>query len=427
MKDTIIKMFNLEPSELKDVEIICSDYTVYALVTLNVKRQRCPACGCTTKRIHDYQQRTLTHAVINDLYTSIVFNQRRYRCTNCDKSFPETNPFAFPNRRVSKFLVMRVMKMLKNPRITFSQVANETGLSVSSVIRIFDRFAGITPISLPTCLCIDEVYAIKYKQRIYACVLVNMQSSQIYDLLPSRKKSDLSTYFSRISREERAKVKYVCMDMYQLYKDVAEVYFPNAKICVDSFHVVKQINYAFTSVRVRVMKSFETTSEEYQLLKHFNWLLSKNSNKLDMHEYIDLHRYYYSFDSQYATPQVIIDKMLSWSYELNAAYSMKETYSFINSTSTSENAEKRIDNFIGELLLYDIRELTSVARTLRHWKKEIVNSFDRVNGQRISNGPIESVNSRIKIIKQNGNGYKNFERFRTRVIYALNEDSSIKI
>lgn len=69
-------------------------------------------------------------------------------------------------------------------------------------------------------------------------------------------------------------------------------------------------------------------------------------------------------------------------------------------------------------MLYDIRELTTVARTLRHWKKEIVNSFDRVDGQRISNGPIESVNSRIKVVKQNGNGYKNFERFKTRVIHV---------
>ena len=427
MKDTIIKSFNLEPSELQDVEIVSSDFTVYAIVTLRIRHQRCPVCGCSTKRVHDYHKRTLTHSVINDVYTTIVFNQRRYRCVNCDKSFPEANPFAYPNRRTSKYVVLRVMKMLKNPRMTFTQVADAVGLSTSSVIRIFDKYAGVTPISLPTCLCIDEVYAIKYKQRIYACVLVDMQTSQIYDLLPTRKKADLSAYFSRISRDERCKVKYVCMDMFQLYKDVAEVYFPNAKLCVDSFHVVKLINYAFTTVRVRVMKSFETFSEEYQLLKHFNWLLSKNSSKLDLYEHIDLHKYYYCFDSQYVTPKVIIEKMLSWSYELNAAYSMKEEYAYINSTSTAENAEQRIDNFIAELVLYDVKELTNVARTLRHWKKEIVNSFDRVGGQRISNGPIESVNSRIKVIKQNGNGYRNFERFKLRVLYALNEDSAIKI
>ena len=50
-----------------------------------------------------------------------------------------------------------------------------------------------------------------------------------------------------------------------------------------------------------------------------------------------------------------------------------------------------------------------------------------VDGQRISNGPIESVNSRIKVIKQNGNGYRNFECFKLRVLYSLNDNSSIKI
>ena len=106
---------------------------------------------------------------------------------------------------------------------------------------------------------------------------------------------------------------------------------------------------------------------------------------------------------------------------------MKEEYAFINATSTPGNAERRIENFIAELLLYDVRELTRVAKMLRHWKGEIINSFDRVDGQRISNGPIESVNSRIKVIKQNGNGYRNFERFKLRVLYSLNDNSSIKI
>lgn len=426
MKDTIIKLFNLEPSELRDVEIISSENTVYAIITLNVRRQRCPNCGCTTKRIHDYHKRTLDHALITDVRTVIVFNQRRYRCVNCSKSFPEVNPFAYPNRRVSDYVILRVMKLLRNPRMTFTQVADEVGLAPSSVVRIFDKYAGITPISLPVCLCIDEVYAIKYKQKIFACVLVDMQSSQIYDLLPSRKKSDLSDYFSRISLEERSKVKYICMDMYQLYKDVAEIYFPNATICIDSFHVVKLINNAFNNIRIRVMRSYETTSEEYHLLKHFNWVLVRNSNKLDLNETVDLHRYYYAFDTQYPTIRVMIEKLSSLNFDLAAAYSMKEEYAYINSTSTTENAENRLDNFIGELLLYDVRELTSVARTLKRWKPEIINSFNRIDGQRISNGPVESVNSRIKIIKQNGNGYRNFDRFRLRALYSLNDSSSIK-
>lgn len=63
---------------------------------------------------------------------------------------------------------------------------------------------------------------------------------------------------------------------------------------------------------------------------------------------------------------------------------------------------------------------------IRRWRTPIQNSFDRYEGQRISNGPVESINSRIKSIKTNGNGYGNFARFRLRVMYSLNRDSSIR-
>ena len=88
-----------------------------------------------------------------------------------------------------------------------------------------------------------------------------------------------------------------------------------------------------------------------QLLKRFNWVLIKDSSKINLYESIDLHKYYYCVDSRYVTPRVLIDKMLSWDFDLNAAYSMKEEYAYINRTSTSENAEKRLENYIGELTI----------------------------------------------------------------------------
>ena len=51
----------------------------------------------------------------------------------------------------------------------------------------------------------------------------------------------------------------------------------------------------------------------------------------------------------------------------------------------------------------------------------------KIYNSRLSNGPIESVNARIDVIKLNGNGYRNFERFKLRVLYSLNENSSIRI
>lgn len=38
MKDTIIKLFNLEPSELQDIEIVSTDFSVNGIITLKVRR-----------------------------------------------------------------------------------------------------------------------------------------------------------------------------------------------------------------------------------------------------------------------------------------------------------------------------------------------------------------------------------------------------
>ena len=41
-----------------------------------------------------------------------------------------------------------------------------------------------------------------------------------------------------------------------------------------------------------------------------------------------------------------------------------------------------------------------------------------IYSSRLSNGPIESINRKVKDLKRLGRGYKNFEHFRNRFLYA---------
>ena len=59
---------------------------------------------------------------------------------------------------------------------------------------------------------------------------------------------------------------------------------------------------------------------------------------------------------------------------------------------------------------------------LETWFDEIVNSFTFYNGRRISNGPIESLNRRLRIITSNSYGMNNFTRERNRFMYCFNVD-----
>lgn len=91
--------------------------------------------------------------------------------------------------------------------------------------------------------------------------------------------------------------------------------------------------------------------------------------------------------------------------------------------TTYINAAQELNALIMEFSNSSIEEMNKFARTLQEWKKEIINSFIRADGNRhISNGPIENVNKTIKNIKYNANGYTNWERFRNRVLFVLNSD-----
>ncbi|NCF00075.1 hypothetical protein D1151_13365 [Emergencia sp. 1XD21-10] len=85
-----------------------------------------------------------------------------------------------------------------------------------------------------------------------------------------------------------------------------------------------------------------------------------------------------------------------------------------------------MDCLLEDLYTFNIPEFNTIGRSIKKWRQEIINSFDTYDGRRISNGPIESVNSRIKLLKRNANGYKNFDKLRRRILYSLNSNLTVK-
>jgi len=50
------------------------------------------------------------------------------------------------------------------------------------------------------------------------------------------------------------------------------------------------------------------------------------------------------------------------------------------------------------------------------WKPYFINSMIVVGNRRLSNGPIEGMNSKIRTLIKVSNGMRNFKRFRNRYI-----------
>lgn len=81
------------------------------------------------------------------------------------------------------------------------------------------------------------------------------------------------------------------MDLYDNYRLIAQKYFPNAKVCADSFHVIKNLMECFRKIRIRVMKQYEKLKSEnsnyYWLYKKYWKILHKDQSKLS-HKIIKL-------------------------------------------------------------------------------------------------------------------------------------------
>ena len=72
---------------------------------------------------------------------------------------------------------------------------------------------------------------------------------------------------------------------YEVYRDVVHKVFPEAKHLLDYFHLSQDFHKKMNEVRIKIMKGYKDNkaSDEYYLLKKFNWLLFKNPEDEDKH------------------------------------------------------------------------------------------------------------------------------------------------
>ena len=131
--------------------------------------------------------------------------------------------------RLSAYIIDRLTDVT-----SFSGIAREVNLSVSTVIRIFD-LVSYSPKKLPVALSIDEFKGDTNSEK-YQCILTDPVNKVVLDILPKRYESYLTKYFNAFSREERSKVKYFVSDMWKPYSNISSVWFKNATQIVDKYH-----------------------------------------------------------------------------------------------------------------------------------------------------------------------------------------------
>lgn len=440
MNNDTIKLLNLEDINvnLEKSDITKIDNVLYCNIILNTQDEVCPECGSVEYTIKDYQAKNINHSISTSSPCIIKYKARRYKCKYCGNIFYEYNPFALSNEKISTYTRLVVIEALRSHTATFTSVAKQYKLTTQTVMNIFDSWVDCARKKLPEIICIDEIYTNRLSNNSkYAAVLLNFKSKELVEIYSSRHKSFLANQFSYISESERNNVKAIIIDMWDSYKEIAHRYFKNSIVVVDSFHVIKHLNDAITKIRLNVMRKFNKSNSNklvdndmyYYMLKKFHYFLTKDFNDI-YNGPIKIHK----INSKW-TKDEILKYLLSIDDDLKYAYELKEKYREFNLCAEYNTCDEEFNILIKKFYNSHLEEYRVFGKMLNKWKAEIKNSFIRVKIgtnkegkdiiKRLSNGPMEGTNSRLKCIIKNANGYRNFGRFRNRCFFAINKKEPI--
>ena len=195
------KLLGLQDLIVTNIEENEKEIHIYA--EMKRKAHNCICCGTATDTVHDYRKQIIKDIPAFGKTVTIVLRKRRYRCPHCGKRFFESNNFLPKYRRMTNRLASFVVNKLSDER-SFTSVAREVNMSVSTVIRIFDLVSYPKP-KLPKALSIDEFKGNTNGEK-YQCILTDPVNKVVLDILPKRFKPYLTEYVRDYSREERDKV-----------------------------------------------------------------------------------------------------------------------------------------------------------------------------------------------------------------------------
>lgn len=384
---------------LKDV-LVTDIKEVNGTFHLHVEMERkihcCPECNAETIKVHDYRTRKIKHLKWFERGTILIYRRRRYAC-ECGKRFPEDNPFVQKYQRLSnEFNQAITIRSIKGK--TFKETAEIYGVSSSTVVRRFDKAAKseIKPVEeLPVAIAIDE-YKGDTREGKYQLIIADAFTKEPIDILPNRKKKTIKRYLKR----HGSAVQIVVMDMSPSFKAAVEEALNKPVIIADRFHFCRYIFWALDAVRRRVQCEF--SEYDRKRCKRMRYVFHKPQVELTDKEIWYLKRY------------------LSLSEELTKAYTLKEEYRkwFYRAKEIGiENIQlvkEELQDFYLKVESIGIPELCKAIETFKNWQTEILNSF--VFGY--SNGFLEGINNTTKVLKRNAYGFRNFSRFRAKILLS---------
>ena len=111
--------------------------------------------------------------------------------------------------------------------------------------------------------------------------------------------------------------------------------------------------------------------------------------------------------------RMTLERMLAYSEDLRNAWELKEIFNSFRHETNPDAAKKKLLIFIEAAKEINLPEYQPAITAFTNWFDYIINS----KRTEYTNAFTEGTNNKIKVLKRIGYGYRNFERFRNRILH----------
>jgi transposase len=209
---------------------------------------QCPCCGGKVLHSKGPYQRKVRHLPVCGIPVELLVRTRRYRCCDCNRHFVPALPGIRRWYRSSEPYREQIYQD-HHDGICASRVAQREGISAPTVARTYAAFTARKASErlrehCPAVLGIDEHSL--HRNGSFVTTFCDLRRHKIFDVAEGRSAAELAGFLRKL--KGRHKVRVICIDLSNAYRDMIKKWFPNAILVSDRFHTVRIVMQHFTEL-----------------------------------------------------------------------------------------------------------------------------------------------------------------------------------
>lgn len=357
----------------------------------------CGNCSRRTRKIHSRQKtRQWRDLRVRDQTLVLRYAPRRVRCPACGPRV-EHVPWAHRWQRVTRALSLALAELSR--KLTWKETATHFGVNWKTVAVAVKRAVewGLKhrPWKPLHIIGIDEVS--RRKGQRYLTLVYDLVRRRLVWIGEDRDTRTMEKFFAWLGPRRGRSIQVVCCDMWAIYMEAVQTKLPWATLVFDRFHVVQHLNRAVDEVRRQTWR--ELRGEERIAFKKTRWLWLKNPWNLRSKE------------------RRRLSVLCRINQPIVRAYYLKEAFQRFWDYRREGWAFPYLQQWLWWASHSRLEPFKQFARMIREHIVGIL-AWTRL---RVSNGALEGMNNKVKIISHRAYGFRKTDTYITAIWHGCGD------